>query len=238
MAETCACGADISTPERRFDCARCNLVGCLRCIFDHAQRHLDEPGPIRTKVGGTCDTCRLTFERARLSGCPRCDWFGCNGCYFKRHERTHYQLGDLDKMDIRTAYSSFLKAADVDSAGGSVRLRIKQLAMEKLKNKDGDEEEKPVLFFQNAEKGLVLNKTNANRIASVHGWETDEWTGKVIELYTESVEAFGKMTDAIRVRVPKPAAAKPAIQRQTQPMQSDDGDEEPPPLDDADSVPF
>lgn len=133
-------------------------------------------------------------------------------------------------MDIRTAFGSYLKAADIDSAGGSMRLRIKSFKMETLKGNDGEEEVKPVVAFQGADKALILNKTNANRIAAVHGWETDDWIGKVIELYVENVEAFGKMQDAIRVRVPKPAApAKPAPRRQTEVIQSDE-----PPVDDID----
>lgn len=69
-----------------------------------------------------------------------------------------------------------------------------------MKDDEGREEEKPVLLFKGVEKGLVLNKTNATRIADQHGDETDLWVGKRITLTTESVTAFGKTQWAIRVK--------------------------------------
>jgi hypothetical protein len=55
---------------------------------------------------------------------------------------------------------------------------------------------------------LILNKTNAARIAALYGGETDDWTGQRISLYTESVKAFGATHNAVRVDERKPAPAK------------------------------
>jgi hypothetical protein len=72
---------------------------------------------------------------------------------------------------------------------------------------------KPVLYFQNAKKGMVLNKTNAGRIAYLYGDDTDDWTGKEIVLTSEFVEFQGKSVKAIRVKSPskKGAATKQVV---------------------------
>lgn len=91
--------------------------------------------------------------------------------------------------------------------GKSVTLTIKGIAAEKLNNK-GQSETKYVLYFEETIKGLVLNKTNAARIAALYGGETDDWTGKRITLYTEKVRAFGGDHNAVRVEERKPAPVK------------------------------
>ena len=60
---------------------------------------------------------------------------------------------------------------------------------------------KIALSFQNKEKSLVLNKTNAIAIAHVYGPECKDWLGKQIILYSTKVDYAGQMVDAIRVRV-------------------------------------
>jgi len=52
---------------------------------------------------------------------------------------------------------------------------------------------------------VVLNKTNAKIIASLHGNETDDWPGKKIILYATEVDFRGEIVDAIRVRKRIPA---------------------------------
>ena len=153
-------------------------------------------------------------------------------------------------MDIRTAFpSKYLRAADIlGLPSKTIRLKMAQLKHETMKTKGGDEESKPVLFFMGAKKGMVLNKTNADRIAHHYGWDTDQWLGKPVDLYVAEVEAFGEQVDAIRVKVPPqpggaPATAPlPVIQRQTEIMQAPDndpfGDEPAPGTLDADEVPF
>ena len=60
---------------------------------------------------------------------------------------------------------------------------------------------------------MVLNKTNATTIGSVHGQELEGWTGKEIELFEQMVPFQGQNVAAIRVRAvaePKePAPARP-----------------------------
>ena len=61
-------------------------------------------------------------------------------------------------MDINSAFpSNYLKAADL--RGGRVTVAIDSVVIENI----GDED-KPIVYFQGKEKGLVLNKTNANMV--------------------------------------------------------------------------
>lgn len=100
--------------------------------------------------------------------------------------------------------SKYLKADDVDEQGGDVPATIKGVRLEEMQDNEGAKEDKPVLYFNNVPKGMVLNKTNADRISAAYGDESDSWRGKPVVLYTEEVKAFGKTTNAIRLRVAKP----------------------------------
>ncbi len=52
------------------------------------------------------------------------------------------------------------------------------------------------------ERKLVLNKTNADLVAALHGTDADAWVGKRITIYPAET-AFGKRREeCIRVRVP------------------------------------
>jgi hypothetical protein len=83
---------------------------------------------------------------------------------------------------------------------------MKVVIMEELEDRDGEKMNKPVLYFQGATKGLVLNRTNWDRIALQHGDDSDKWPGKKIVLGTEIVTAFGETKPALRIRVPLPKA--------------------------------
>ncbi len=73
-------------------------------------------------------------------------------------------------------------------------------------------EVKPVLHFNGRKKGLVLNKTNAQVVVEAYGDDTETWKGRDIVLFVDPNVMFqGKVTPAIRVRVPK-AAPQPVVQ--------------------------
>lgn len=97
-------------------------------------------------------------------------------------------------MKIGSAFpSSYLKAADLN--GKAVKVTIESVSVEKI----GDDQ-KPILHFVGKDKGLVLNKTNANRIIEAVGSdETDDWEGWSITLYPCKVDYQGKRVDGIRV---------------------------------------
>lgn len=75
-----------------------------------------------------------------------------------------------------------------------------------------DREMKAVLYFAGKAKGLVLNKTNANKITELTGTGiTEEWQGQKIRLYATETTFGGDTVDCVRV---KPAVAQ-KMQRMT-----------------------
>lgn len=91
--------------------------------------------------------------------------------------------------------SKYLKASDLENQERTVR--ITEWSIEQL----GDES-KLLLTFSGVKKGLICNKTNADRLAHLYGPDTDGWIGKEIVLYPEMVNFRGKVTEAVRVKAP------------------------------------
>lgn len=102
--------------------------------------------------------------------------------------------------------NKYVKAAELN--GKTVTLTIARLTVEEMGH-GNEKEQKPVLHFNKATKGLVLNRTNAMTIAGLYGDETDDWVGKRINIYPTRIRAFGAMQDTIRVREEIPAEPKP-----------------------------
>ena len=76
-------------------------------------------------------------------------------------------------------------------------MKIRELKVEAVGQQ---KETKPVLYFFDEQKGLVLNKTNSMTIARLYGNDFSMWSGKPIECFSIPVEFSGEMRDAIRVR--------------------------------------
>ena len=133
-------------------------------------------------------------------------------------------------MQISAAFpSEFLKAADLQ--GREVKVTVDRVEMREVG--DGD---KPVLFFQGKEKGVVLNKTNADTLASAYGEETDGWAGQPIVLFTTSVLFEGRRVQGIRVRIPQqPRRAATAAPKAVQQLVAQSED---PGADMDDEIPF
>ncbi len=87
-----------------------------------------------------------------------------------------------------------------DLKGKDYTLTINKIDIDIFTDHGGNDVRKPVLYFKEAEKGFVLNKSNANAIAEIHGNTIENWVGKRITIGTAWIEAFGKQTEALRVR--------------------------------------
>jgi hypothetical protein len=98
--------------------------------------------------------------------------------------------------------SDYLEAAHLDS---EATLKISEVVPRKTrKAKDGKLIDKPILQFEGAKRGLVLNKTNAKVLALMYGNKMDLWVGKPVTLFATTCKAFGSdNTPCIRVRVVK-----------------------------------
>lgn len=107
-------------------------------------------------------------------------------------------------MKIGSAFpSKYLKADDLQ--GKEVTLIIHRVEMEDV---SGDNSEhKPVMYFMGKQKGLVLNKTNADTCRLAFGSdETEEWHGKSIVIYPATTNFQGRTVPCLRLRVPAEAA--------------------------------
>lgn len=114
-------------------------------------------------------------------------------------------------MKMSSAFPSrYLQANDLPP-GRSVLVTMADVKIEDIAGDDG-REDKPVLYFQGKQKGLVLNKTNANTIADAYGDESDHWYGKPVEIFPTETEFRGRRVACLRVRVPRsqPPANQPA----------------------------
>lgn len=101
--------------------------------------------------------------------------------------------------------SKYIKAGDLK--GQDVAVVITSQTIEEVGK---TEEKKPVLWFEGKQKGLILNRTNANVIGKAFGRETGAWAGKSIVLYPTQTEFGGEMVDAVRIR--PPAAPEMALE--------------------------
>ena len=99
-------------------------------------------------------------------------------------------------MKVSDAFpSKYLKAEDIGKR--RVVVTIDRIEMEEF-----DDGKKLILFFQGKQKGMVMNKTNSSNVAYLYGDETDDWTGKKIELFTMLVEFQGRQVPALRISSP------------------------------------
>jgi len=115
--------------------------------------------------------------------------------------------------------SKYLKKEDI----GDKRVVVTMGKVEiETVGQGSDSEDKPVLYFQGHDKGLALNKVNADAITEIVGTdETDDWAGHRICLYVDkNVMMSGKRVGGIRVMAPP--SSRPAV-RQPEPEPDDAG---------------
>lgn len=102
----------------------------------------------------------------------------------------------------------YLGAYSISEGERDLIFTIKSAAKEAVKNEDGKEDSCLVLYFDESEKGMVVNATNAKRIEAIYKTGiVSEWIGKRIQLYVEQVKAWGKVVPALRIREFEPANA-------------------------------
>lgn len=100
-------------------------------------------------------------------------------------------------MKIQEVFpSKYLKAADLQ--GRNITVEIKHVELEQV---GSDKETRPVIYFVGKDKGLVLNKTNADVIGAIAGDETDDWVGVKIVLFETMASFQGKAVAAIRCKL-------------------------------------
>lgn len=95
--------------------------------------------------------------------------------------------------------SDYLRAADFK--GKAVTKTIKSVESDMLRTADNNKIKKFIIHFEDTKLMLVLNKTNAYKIADVlEERDASKWVGKTITLYPTTCSCFGKTVDCIRVK--------------------------------------
>jgi hypothetical protein len=124
--------------------------------------------------------------------------------------------GDPDMRRSERFPSKYVQAADLPAQG--VTVVIDHLKMEEVGQ---EKHRKPVLYFRDKKKGLVVNSTNDQLIGELLGSDDDrEWKGERICLYPTTTPFKGEMVACIRVR-----AADKVIERDA----AEEEDEDPAP---------
>ena len=134
---------------------------------------------------------------------------------FLEHDADTPTARDLDE-----AYGSqFLGVADV----GDKKIRTKILKVRKQDVKDRDTgtlKKKIVVFFENIDKGLILNVTNKNLLVEAFGKNPAGWHNATVGIYVDPDVTFGgQKKGGVRLRalLPSAATAKPARKRHRPP---------------------
>lgn len=94
---------------------------------------------------------------------------------------------------------NYLGAWDVPDDGDLI-LTIDHAERNEVQNERG-KETKTVLYFKEDYKPMILNKVNPDSISKALGsTKLEDWEGKRIAIFSEKVNAFGGVKDALRVR--------------------------------------
>jgi hypothetical protein len=99
--------------------------------------------------------------------------------------------------------SKYLNADDLTQEKA---LRIRAVTVETVR-KGTAQEQKPVVWFTNHKKGLVLNTTNNRTLRAAYGDDMEQWVDKIVVVYPTQTDFAGKVVNALRVRIPPPKQA-------------------------------
>lgn len=95
----------------------------------------------------------------------------------------------------------YMKASDLQKP---VKLTIKAARVEQFPGRaEGEVKDKVVLVFNDIEKELVVNATNAARISEIANTKViEDWAGTTIMLVKDKTKYAGNIVDTIAVMAP------------------------------------
>lgn len=105
----------------------------------------------------------------------------------KTHWKSLFNYPYLGVQDLKT--------------NSDIILTAKCVVKEDVPNKSGQKEKCNVLYFQEDVKPMVLNKTNCKTMERLFKTPCyEDWMNKKLQIGSARVNAFGEMTDALRIR--------------------------------------
>lgn len=95
--------------------------------------------------------------------------------------------------------SRYLRAVDVAE---SLKVTIANVTVDTMKAKGEEEKERGVVWFDEDERGLVVNVSLGQILREMFGLELQEWVGKRLELYNDTTVRgkSGKAVGGIRIK--------------------------------------
>ena len=115
-------------------------------------------------------------------------------------------MGNLNIDEIYSSFGEKLKGKDLIGLDPTT-LTVKEV--ERVNFKDGAP--KLVLHFVEIEKSMIVNATNARRLAKLISPDASEWIGKQITIAHALTEFKGEMVDTIEVQVPHVKTGKTLV---------------------------
>jgi hypothetical protein len=103
----------------------------------------------------------------------------------------------------------YLGAYSLDDVDGDLIVTIDRAVVEKVIGQNGKKEDCLVCYFSDADKPMILNRTNCKIIEKIYKTpHVQDWKGKRVQLYSKMVAAFGSETDALRIREFEPKSVE------------------------------
>ena len=100
-----------------------------------------------------------------------------------------------------------------DLDGRDLPVTIRSVVSEEMSTRDGKKSRKGVIYFEEFDRGLVMNASIGDVIAALYGVMTEGWVGKRVTIFPtqdrKGSPKNGSMVDVIRVRPDPPAPAVP-----------------------------
>lgn len=103
--------------------------------------------------------------------------------------------------DYRTLFDrDYIGAFDLQ--GRDVVVTISKVIGGELTAMGGRKSKKPILYFENKDKGMIMNKTNSKTVAAMFGNFVETWVGKRITLFVGMTRdpSTGGDIECLRVR--------------------------------------
>ena len=106
---------------------------------------------------------------------------------------------DNNELEVKDLFPSRYLKTEV--GGDDLIVTIEKVNMVEIGNK---REQKPVVYFKETPKVIVLNITNGNTLARLYGPKVANWVGKKISIYTIDLEVQGTPQTGVRIRLKTP----------------------------------
>ena len=118
-------------------------------------------------------------------------------------------LNTATEADVDECYGSkYFSATDLGNK--RIRTRIAKVRKEKLRQQDGTDKPKLVIYFTTLDKPMVVNATNKNTLVEALGRDPAKWIGVEVGLLAELTQFAGKPVRGLRLRVLGPITGKAA----------------------------